>query len=278
MISRVNAKKSKRRKETSSSVLSTAHRSSSGVYSSSLKSKRREKVVISYGIILFMRNKDTGINFLLYKRRETYDYMEFLVGNWKTIDRATGMFVRMTHEERDRIRNYTFDELWKDLWVYHNFRYFREGYDRAYRQYNIIKRYIPHILDATSTDIDDLPWAFPKGKKNQSSEPGIDCALREFKEETRFDTSDFIIHRYGAPYREIYRGSNGKLYSTYYYLAETNSQQQVRYMNTPHCIRKKTVTSEALDVKWMTYEEASISVSRNRRMMLKMIYNLLYPY
>lgn len=202
--------------------------------------------------------------------------MDFMIGGWKTIEHASTMFSRMTYEERDRIRNYTFDELWKDLWVYHNFRYFREGYDRAYRQYSLIKPHIPKILDTTSSDIDEPPWLFPKGKKNHSSEPGIDCALREFKEETKFDTSDFIIHRYGAPYREIYRGSNGKLYSTYYYLAETTTLQQPRYISTPQCIRKKTVTSEALDVKWMTYEEAISVVSRNRRMMLKMVYASLY--
>lgn len=236
---------------------------------------RKERVTVSYGIILFTRDNDNTIKFLLFKRRETYDYMEFMIGGWKDVPHAKVLMSRMTHEERDRIRNYTFDELWKDLWVNHNFRYFREGYDRAYRRYTLIKEHIPDILDTTSTEHEEPPWSFPKGKKNTSSEPGIDCALREFKEETKMDTSDFIIHRYGKPYREIYRGGNGRLYSTYYYLAETKNPQQPRYMNTPQCIRKRTVTSEALDVKWMDYTSAEGVLTRNRRVMLKMIYGLL---
>lgn len=235
----------------------------------------REKPVVSYGIILFTRTTFGEVKFLVYQRRETFEYMEFMKGGWKTVEDVEMLFRAMSSEERIRIADFTFEELWNDLWVIQNFRFFKEGFPRSQNKYLSIRDKIPEILERTTTEITEPPWGFPKGKKDKYSEPNLDCALREFREETGINTKGFIIHRGHMPYNETFRGSNGKLYSTRYYLAETKVEQLPSYYPTPWCIRKQTVSSEALSVKWMGYPDVLNVLSRTRKNMIRAIYKLL---
>jgi ADP-ribose pyrophosphatase YjhB (NUDIX family) len=61
-------------------------------------------------------------------------------------------------------------------------------------------------------------WGFPKGKRNYN-ESDIDCAVREFYEETGFKSRNmtFIVNNI-APYEEIFMGSNYKSYKHRYFL------------------------------------------------------------
>ena len=61
-------------------------------------------------------------------------------------------------------------------------------------------------------------WGFPKGKRNYN-ESDIDCAMREFYEETGFKSRNmiFIVNNI-APYEEIFMGSNYKSYKHRYFL------------------------------------------------------------
>jgi hypothetical protein len=86
--------------------------------------------ITSYGIILFSRNEN-GILFLLYQRRDNFEYMDFLRGLWQSESQLPSLFELMSYDERDRLRNYTFDELWNDLWVKHDSKIYREGYSMA---------------------------------------------------------------------------------------------------------------------------------------------------
>ncbi len=231
----------------------------------------KDKPIISYGVIVFTRTSDGVLKFLVYQRRETFSYMEFMKGVWRTKDDLIELFKHLTPDERSRIRNYTFDELWNDLWVIQNFRFFKEGFSRSKNKYMSVLDIIPEILDTTESDMPDLPWGFPKGKKDKHTEGTMECAFREFREETGVNPINFVIHHPNVTYNETFRGGNGKLYSTKYYLAESPVENIPTYYPTPQCIRKRTVSSEALDFKWMTLEELSPLLTKHRRNILKAI-------
>lgn len=248
----------------------------------------------SYGIILFSYKQSEKKNIikdsehkeqvvLLYQRRDNFGYIDFLRGAWSNDNQIIMHFSTMSMVEKNRIRNYTFRELWDDLWVNHNCRIYKDGYPKSKKKYESIKHIIPKFLNMSnilesSSDFStekfdlvetktDLPWGFPKGKKN-NYENKADCALREFSEETRLPIKNIHIHK-NISFSEEFIGTNGKTYATTYFLANIPEPVNASFVNTPQCIRKKTISEEAADVKWFDFEEAKKYLNPRRRKILE---------
>lgn len=60
-------------------------------------------------------------------------------------------------------------------------------------------------------------WGFPKGRKN-FNETDLNCATREFTEETGINETLISVITNIVPYEEIFTGSNFKSYKHKYYL------------------------------------------------------------
>lgn len=231
------------------------------------KKKYGNEPITSYGLILYTIVDDKSV-FLLYQRRDNFEYMDFLRGVWISEAQLPGLFSLMSPDERKRIREYTFQELWNDLWVEHSCRIFRDGFSKAKRKYDSIRDKIPHFLDTTTSHITEPPWGFPKGKKNNFKEDSIACAIREFTEETRIP-SELIQVLTTNPFVENFKGTNGKSYATYYYLARIDEPFCPKTIEIPHCIRKTTISEEAINVEWFTFEEASNHLNSRRQSILR---------
>ena len=67
----------------------------------------------------------------------------------------------------------------------------------------------------------ETEWEFPKGRRNQK-EKDLDCALREFEEETGIIKNKLLIIENILPFEEIFIGSNHKSYKHKYFLAYIN--------------------------------------------------------
>ena len=253
------------------------HKEWMSVKNASKSKKKKNQAIHSYGIILYTYINDE-IYFLLYKRRDNFEYMDFIRGLWSSKGQLPCLFSLMNNEERDRIRNYTFSELWDDLWIEHSSRIYRDGKERANRKYNSVYDYIPKLLETTNSQISSTPWGFPKGKKNSSKEKAITCALREFSEETCIPSYNIEIINY-LPFCERFTGSNGKLYATNYYLAYMPYDEALKHFpekkNTPNCIREETISEEASDVDWFNYSNACQKLNHRRQLMLKDVINYL---
>lgn len=233
--------------------------------------KRPQVPIISYGIILFTDSIGmTDVKYLLYRRRDTFEYIDFLRGCWCSEEHLPYLFSMMTPEERNRLRNHTLRELWDDLWVHHNCKIYVDGYPRAKRKYDSIAHRIKDLLDSTTSVIEHPPMGWPKGKKNNIRETPIDCAIREFTEETRIPLYRDAIWS-DKPYIEKFRGGDGKLYQTYYYLAYTPVPILVGKISTPQCIRKETISEEASELHWFKYSDACLNLPPRRQIMLKRV-------
>lgn len=244
---------------------------SSTVHSTMATSHRRarkrgfisRKPITSYGIILVHYDTDTNsYKTLLYRRRDSFEYIDFIRGMWSTEDHAIHLLTSMNREERTRILKHTFDELWNDLWVDHRCRLFTEGYHRAKKRFESIANVFPTIsLDSVGNK---RPlWGFPKGKKNYSFENSITCALREFEEETTISRDKLVIQS-DKPFVEIFTGTNGRRYMTQYFLATIDQMVQPAFRELPDRLRVFTISEEASDVKWCTQEEAEVRLCPNR--------------
>ena len=214
------------------------------------------KTIASFGLILFHRTSGGKTKFLIYQRRDTYDFIDLMRGLWSNEYRLREMCCSLTPDEKQRIRDYSFRELWDDLWIVHGSHIHLEGYERAFRKFEMAKTTIMASINLeVSVSPPSPPWGFPKGKKNPH-EKEFDCALREFVEETNLDISGIEIVE-GKSYLESYKGSNGKFYSSHYFLAESPVELEINRVRTPSgCIRQWTISPESADLRWVTTEEA----------------------
>lgn len=221
--------------------------------------------------------------FLVYQRRDNYEYIDILRGVWSSDSRLYELIDAISDDERSRIMDHTFKQLWDDLWVVHGSHIHVDGFERAQRKFLASRG---KILSRCGDDMKrpskdrlarEPPWGFPKGKKNDghgTKESDRICALREFAEETRLPTDTITMWPLG-PISEYYKGNNNKPYCTHYFLAEAPDILPIKRMATPGCIRTEAVSEEAADARWVSYEEAAGLLVPRRLSLLRKTTQLL---
>ena len=101
------------------------------------------------------------------------------------------------------------------------------------------------MINNSKTSWNEPEWGFPKGRRNYL-ENDLDCAIREFTEETGLINKNFKIIKNILPYDEIFIGSNYKSYKHKYYLA---------YLENSDINIKNYQKSEVSNAKWATLNE-----------------------
>ena len=223
--------------------------------------------IISNGIIVYKEEEgegDSNVHFLMIRRKDTLGFVEFIRGKYPVYNQAyvQRLIDEMTLDEKHRLQTQTFSELWKNVWGdYLNSKYQNEEAVSCDR-FNMLKsgiklnrnggsHYTLNTLIAnSSTQWTEAEWGFPKGRRNYH-EKDIDCALREFSEETGYNQGRLTIIQNIIPYEEIFMGSNMKTYKHKYYVA---------YMQCPNHklpsesspIFQKTEVSK---MGWFTYDD-----------------------
>jgi 8-oxo-dGTP pyrophosphatase MutT (NUDIX family) len=98
--------------------------------------------------------------------------------------------------------------------------------------------------------ISEQEWGFPKGRK-KLKEADVDCAIREFCEETQLNNTDIEIDTAIAPFQEIFFGTNDILYKHVYYIAKIiNNNAEISLDN--NCIEQ---IREIRSLKWFSEKE-----------------------
>jgi 8-oxo-dGTP pyrophosphatase MutT (NUDIX family) len=223
-------------------------------------------------------NKMDRINFLLIRRKYSLGYTEFIRGNYKkdNIDGIIFLFQQMTPHEIKQISKSTFDELWDEFWTIENKRksHIKKKYIESKENFDCLKnkKDVELSLDFYTTNVKpfyDLPeWGFPKGRKLKG-ETDLDCAIREFSEETNFKSEDIRIMSNVKPIIENIIGTNGISYRHIYFLAEnmTNIKPEIG----------KNSSNEIGDIGFFSYEE-TINILREYHVEKKKITKNIYLY
>jgi len=231
----------------------------------SMQSYSHKKPTPSYGIILFYI-LDGVYRFLIAQRRDTIEYIDYLRGRY-TDSQLELYFSLMTQSEKDRLANWSFEELWDDLWIDKNNNFWKNIYPKAMSKYNHKKNVMLQLLQENEKSTIEPSWGFPKGKK-EINETDIECAMREFSEETGM-TINYTNLLTEPPFKETYRGTNGRIYTTVYYLAYCDSE--IPIVKIPlNGIRKETVSDEIGELKWVTLEESRQFLNRDRQSLLEL--------
>lgn len=225
--------------------------------------------ITSYGIILFDR-LGSDLRVLLCNRRDTYRYIMLLNGIWSNEHHIRELIQSMTQEERDRIVKYSFDELWDDLYVDHSLRVYVNR--RPRNKYLDKEKFIKSEAASLSPQECHTPmkmWEFSKGKK-ENNETNMECARREFEEETRLD-SRLLRFVNAAPVGIQFTGTDRRQYEVFYYVAELMAPVAIPDPLTlpSDRIRTSAHSGEVAEVQWVSVRDAACVISRMNQDVLR---------
>ena len=237
--------------------------------------------ITSYGIIVF-RSSSVGAQFLMIRRKDSFGYIDFIRGKYSpyNIYQIQNIVNEMSMKEKEQIITLTFEQLWSDMWSETvNLQYKNEELISSKKMESIMngilingeKINLKNIVDNSPTKWLETEWEFPKGRRN-NKEKDLECALREFEEETGINSSKLIIVENILPFEEIFIGTNHKSYKNKYFLA---------YMNETDDILNSFQTTEVSKIEWKTIDECLESIrpyNLEKKELIKNINKVLQEY
>lgn len=196
-----------------------------------------------------------NILYLMVQRKDTIGFIDFIRGKYPEDDIAEQERIlktyleEMTCEERNKLSQGTFEDLWDMLWINKLSMLYINEYMEAKRKFN--KLDVRKLLNSTECRWTEQEYGFPKGRKNMY-ESNLECAKREFKEESGY-TSDQIKILSDKPWEEVFIGTNGIQYRHVYYMAEIMSH--AIYPRIP--LEDVKLAGEISNMGWFTFEQCN---------------------
>ena len=213
--------------------------------------------ITSMGLINY-RVINGEIEILLIRRKDSLSFVDFIRGKYflDNIDYIINLFDKMTVKEKSMIKNYNFNYLWNYLWGNEMLNQYQNEEKISNNKFNKLKEGI--YIDKKFYNIDVIisknlnnylnpEWGFPKGRRNYQ-EKDINCAIREFEEETGYSKSDILIINNILPIEEIFMGSNFKSYKHKYYISKINNNKEPN---------NNFQTYEISKIEWVNINEVS---------------------
>jgi 8-oxo-dGTP pyrophosphatase MutT (NUDIX family) len=123
------------------------------------------------------------------------------------------------------------------------------------------------LIRRSTTNWTETEWEFPKGRRERK-EKEIQCALREFEEETGIGRNRITIIENLLPFEETYIGTNFKSYKHKYFLAYTKDKTSLNNFQK----------SEVSKLEWTTYEDCMLAIRPyhlEKKKIITNIYNVL---
>lgn len=232
----------------------------------------------------------------MVQRKDSLCYVEFLRGKYdlSNKDYIIQLVSGMTSKERDMLRRCDFEALWNRLWCRDDgatknfnkeykttrskFETLRRGYQMRTTEGTLIIVNLEYILQNSLCEYDETEWGFPKGRRN-INELDVDCALREFSEETNIPREDITILAHIKPMEEVFTGSNKVRYKHIYYIARFTPRCTSNYASRVHVDPGNTSQiKEIRDVQWFDYNMAQEKLrptNMERKELFKRLHSLI---
>ena len=235
--------------------------------------------ITSYGIILF-RSSLRGVEYLMIRRKDSFGYIDFIRGKYSpyNIAQIQNIINEMSLDEKERILSGTFDNLWKQMWGETMNSQYKNEEIASSKKIESIRNGITindevitlkDIVKSSNTIWDETEWEFPKGRRN-NKEKDLECALREFEEETGILQSKITLVENIMPFEETFIGSNHKPYKHKYFLAymnDTEINEKIENLNNFQ-------VTEVSKIEWKTISECLESIRPYNLEKKKLITNI----
>jgi 8-oxo-dGTP pyrophosphatase MutT (NUDIX family) len=235
-------------------------------YLFSLEEINKLKILKKNILNLNLKNFDKDIKYLMIRRKHSLNYIEFIRGKYdfNNIEYLENIINLMSVHEKNKILNSDFNSLWKELWN-ESKKNSNEYRDSEYK-FNLLKNgtlikkndinfktSLEYLIKNSFIHFEEPEWGFPKGRRN-AKEKNIDCARREFEEETNLKNDDYIILNM-SPLEETYLSTNSSKYKHIYYIGQTkNNIDLILDANNIH------MNTEIGDIGWYCIDEALLKI------------------
>lgn len=212
--------------------------------------------IISCGIILLrgiyeplkLPVDSSTVSALMVKRKDSMAYVEFIRGKYEVTDTeyVKRLVSNMTISEQKAIVENNFETLWTQLWGPSRDTFGGE-YDIANDKFNRLNRY--ELVSQVPSTFKDPEWGFPKGRRMRG-ETDLDCAIREFTEETNISREAYSVCE-KLSFTEIFTGTNGVKYKHVYFIALLENSRLIN-------LKQKLTVSQRREISgidWKTLSE-----------------------
>lgn len=229
--------------------------------------------VLSCGIILLdtprLPIEPRSSKMLMVCRKDSMSYAEFMRGKYdpENPDYINLLMKNMTIKEQAMIACEPFESLWRQLW----------GDDRSSLEFlasrdkfNSMNRVA--LMTENLSSYVEPEWGFPKGRRMRG-ESDLDCAIREFGEETNIPRDAFVVLK-NIVFEETFVGLNGIRYRHVYYLALTKNPDAINLQQRFTPMQRREVSA----IGWKSYFEADTLVRPHhleRHAMLQQVWNVM---
>jgi 8-oxo-dGTP pyrophosphatase MutT (NUDIX family) len=206
------------------------------------------------------------IKFLLIQRKHSFSYIEFIRGKYEETDinSILKLLNMMTKVEIESILKNEFIDLWNKLWgKTANNKAYQKEYIISQDKFNNIRSKYKLIELVNFEGLYKTPeWGFPKGRKDKN-EKNIDCAIREFEEETGINKDKYLILNRLNTVDESVIGTNNITYKLIYYFGIALNEIELNTNDESY---------EVGDIKWMNFEEIILNIRPYFKDKIMMIY------
>jgi len=224
-----------------------------------------------------------NIEFLLIQRRDSIGFIEIMRGKYRISDTD---YIKqhlngMTENERQKLLNIPFDDLWEDLWgpPQEGSHAYRNEKDQAKQKLDALRPALKDIIQQCDSAWETPEWGFPKGRRDMG-ESEYACAMREMWEETNILEKDIVPIRNMEPITENFSGTNHVSYCHKYYLAY--AEEGVGEETLDAAARNNIhIKREVGCVKWLNLEEAMNCIrpdNEEKRQVLFRVHKLLQRF
>lgn len=183
------------------------------------------------------------VRFLVVRKKHSYSFLEFVLGRYEPddLEGLGSLFEHLTLPELDTIERGTYDHCAQlcGVGALH--------YESSKAKFARVKQ-SPHFAKLRQlVHYAEPEWGFPKGRKTPG-EDNLQCALREFVEETDLRPEDLQLLDRVLPLAENYVGTDGHNYRHVYYLAQAAAAPARLHYALPDSV-------ETSEVRWITVAE-----------------------
>lgn len=221
-----------------------------------------DKVINSYGIgCCRWNNFSKNMEILMVKKRVTYHFLDFVLNkyDYNDINSITKLLSNMNIDEKLILKYMDFKKIWFKAWLedienpnielmrlrkYHKF-------ENKFKEM-LAKIKAPKFIELLNiTSHNDNMWEIPKGKKLNRHEKTLNCAIREFSEETNYNINNVKI--IDNKMISVKKNVKNILYIFNYYIGY--SLQDFNITNIKKPIDK---IKEISDVKWLSLNDIKL--------------------
>lgn len=207
--------------------------------------------VLSCGVLLIDSShipiSSNAANILMIRRKDSMSFAEFMRGKYDptNIPYVSTLIQNMTLKEQALIATETFETLWRMLW----------GDDRSSPDFAVSRERFHQLnrveLMRSNLSVYTEPeWGFPKGRRMRG-ETDLDCALREFHEETNISREAYSVVN-NLRLEETFTGLNGIRYRHVYFVALLKNPALVDLKQKMTPMQRREISG----IAWKTFAEA----------------------